>query len=263
MNYLSLCRSIGRNVQKEIDKAYGNKKWIKEIGEGAGGDRTMRADKLAEDITIKGLKRLKDFYLVSEEFGERQFGSGGPTVVVDPIDGSKNFKRGIGHFALSIGLASGKTLEDMSFGYIRDLSLDNEYWALKGKGAFRNGKRIRTSSRKDIEILGIEFSKGPLNINALPLLGSIRSARALGSIAVSMSFFSEGLIDAYAIVKGESRVLDCAAGYLIAKEAGGIIKDFRLNDLADVPLSLRSRLSFFCCANGDVFRKTVSVLRNK
>ena len=78
-----------------------------------------------------------DFLLVSEELGERPFGGGGPTrVVVDPIDGSVNAKRGIPFFALSLAVASGPTMGDVTFGYVYDF------------GAARGvGRRSRAAAR--------------------------------------------------------------------------------------------------------------------
>ena len=59
--------------------------------------------------------------LVSEELGERTFGAGGPVrVVVDPIDGSVNAKRGIPFFSLSLAVADGPTMGDVTFGFVHD-----------------------------------------------------------------------------------------------------------------------------------------------
>ncbi len=263
MNYLSLCKSIGKKVQVHVDKAYGKKSFSREIGMGAGGDRTMRFDKLSENIVLRELKKLKNFYLISEEFGEKQFGYDGPTILVDPIDGSKNFKRTLGNFAVSIGIAEGKTLGDMAFGYIRNLHSRDEYWATKGKGAFKNGKRIRTAKGERIEILGMDFAKGPFSMKALPLVKATGSARDLGSIAASLSLFSEGKFDAYVIMKGQTRVLDIAAGYLIAKEAGAKFSDFNLKSISSIPLSIDKMFSFIAGSNKETFSSLSRTLRNK
>lgn len=263
MNYLSFCKSIGKKVQRKVDAVYGKKEFSREIGKGAGGDRTMHFDKLSENIVLRELAKLKNFYLISEEFGEKQFGFGGPMIIVDPIDGSKNFKRSLGSFALSIGIADGKTLDDITFGYIRNLHTGDEYWALKGKGAFKNGSRIRTSRNAKIEILGMDFSKGAFSMKLLPVIKNATSVRDIGSIAVSMALFAEGKLDAYVIMKGNTRVLDCAAGYLIAKEAGAIMTDFNFKSIASVPLALDSQFPFFSGASKKTYGELRKILRNK
>src|ERR671926_204756 len=78
---------------------------VLETGErGEGGDRTLEIDAAAEDIVFSELAALHEdgarFRVVSEERGEVDFGGGGTLVVVDPIDGSLNAKRGLGHHAL-------------------------------------------------------------------------------------------------------------------------------------------------------------------
>jgi myo-inositol-1(or 4)-monophosphatase len=66
---------------------------------GAGGDRTMELDRVAESIVLDELRALADrgerFSVLSEEVGLRSFGAPHPLVVVDPVDGSLNAKQGI------------------------------------------------------------------------------------------------------------------------------------------------------------------------
>ena len=101
---------------------------------GEGGDDTTAIDAAAEASVVARLERLgEDFVLVSEELGERAFGAGGPRrVVVDPIDGSVNAKRGIPFFALSIAVAEGPTMDDVTFGYVYDFGTGEEWTARAG-----------------------------------------------------------------------------------------------------------------------------------
>ena len=86
---------------------------------GEGGDDTTAIDAAAEEVVVGRLEALgADLTLVSEELGIRTFGAGGnPTVVVDPIDGSVNAKRGIPYFSLSLAVADGPRMDDVSFGF--------------------------------------------------------------------------------------------------------------------------------------------------
>ncbi len=79
-----------------------------------------------------------DFTLVSEELGERAFGGDGAwRVVVDPIDGSLNAKRGIPFFSLSVAVADGPAMQDVVFGYVYDFGSGEEWTASRGEGAWR------------------------------------------------------------------------------------------------------------------------------
>ena len=93
-----------------------------------------------------------DLTLVSEELGVRAFGAGGgPTVVVDPIDGSVNAKRGIPFFSLSLAVADGPTMDDVVFGYVYDFGAREEWVGGAGRGALLDGvaaRRARPEGRR-------------------------------------------------------------------------------------------------------------------
>src|SRR5512139_3821656 len=118
------------------------------LGKGAGGDKTFPVDRWAEDIIIAALEKAQGFgeafTLISEELGIRKFGDGKKVVLVDPIDGSNNAKNGVPFFATSLALLNGDTLSTLAVGYVINLAAGDEFWAVRGQGAYRNGSRIRT-----------------------------------------------------------------------------------------------------------------------
>src|ERR687893_696762 len=113
---------------------------------GEGGDRTLEIDAAAERAVFTELERLHDdgarFTVVSEERGMVDFGDAQVTVVVDPIDGSMNAKRGLPHHALSIAVADGPTMADVAFGYVFDLGPGEEWRATRGGGAFLDDEAL-------------------------------------------------------------------------------------------------------------------------
>src|SRR4029453_901215 len=111
-------------------------------GTGKGGDETTAIDDAVERGAIARLDALLDDYtLVSEEIGEVTKGSGPPLLVLDPIDGSLNAKRGVPHFCLSLAIADGDTMNDVTFGYVFDFGSGEEWTARRGEGAWVNGGR--------------------------------------------------------------------------------------------------------------------------
>ena len=111
---------------------------------GEGGDDTTAIDAAAELAVVERLEGLGlDLTLVSEELGLRAFGAGGGLrVVVDPIDGSVNAKRGIPFFSLSLAVAEGETMDDVFFGFVHDFGAGEEWVAERGRGAFLDGAPI-------------------------------------------------------------------------------------------------------------------------
>src|SRR3954466_2248607 len=118
------------------------------VGHGLGGDDTTAIDKAAEDAILARLHAVQEpLTIVSEEVG--RFGDGATVVVVDPIDGSLNAKRGIPFFAVSIAVADGETMGDVHFGYVYDFGTGEEWVAVRGGGAMLNGEPLGVVRPKD------------------------------------------------------------------------------------------------------------------
>ncbi len=109
IDWLDLCRGAVSDIEQVLLRLPTRVEREPVLRAGEGGDDTTAIDAAAEDAVVARLEALDaDFVLVSEELGERTFGRGGPMrVVVDPIDGSVNAKRGIPYFSLSLAVADG------------------------------------------------------------------------------------------------------------------------------------------------------------
>ena len=126
---------------------------VRETGtRGEGGDRTLLIDQAAEDVVFAELEQLHDrgarFKAISEERGVVDFGSDDVLVVIDPIDGSTNAKRGLPHYALSVAVAYGHTMADVEFGFVQDFGPREEWVAWRGRGAQLDGVRLDPDHRR-------------------------------------------------------------------------------------------------------------------
>jgi myo-inositol-1(or 4)-monophosphatase len=196
------------------------------LGTGAGGDETTEVDAAAENAIVARLERLHetglDFHLVSEELGERSFGES-PTlrVIVDPIDGSLNAKRNIPFFSVSIAVAEGPAMADVTFGFVHDFGSGEEWTAARGGGAWLNGERLGAVRPKDeIEVLALEATvAGAVADKAVAFAGFARRLRIMGSLALSLCNLAAGRVDAVCSLK-EARAVDIAAAQLLLRELG-------------------------------------------
>src|SRR3954462_13415544 len=106
-DWLGACRRSAAPVSAMLPRRPTIAEGSKETGTRAeGGDRTLLIDEAAEDVVFAELEQLhRDgarFRALSEERGTVDFGSTDVLVVIDPIDGSVNAKRGLPHHALSV-----------------------------------------------------------------------------------------------------------------------------------------------------------------
>lgn len=222
---------------------------VVETGErGEGGDRTLEIDAAAEQAVFDELERLHDdgarFCVVSEERGVVGYGDHSITVVVDPIDGSLNAKRGLGHHALSIAVADGPTMGDVLFGFVRDFGPAEEWVAWRGQGAQLNGKTLdptlgeRRNQAGKLEVIGLE-SADPrwIRDSVEQLVEVTHRIRALGAIASTLCQVAAGRLDGMTTLKG-SRSVDAAAAQLIVREAGGHVAFTSCESALAAPLDL-------------------------
>ena len=211
---------------------------------GEGGDDTTAIDAAAEEAVVGRLEALGiDLTLVSEELGVRTFGSGGGLrVVVDPIDGSVNAKRGIPFFSLSLAVADGDTMDDVTFGFVYDFGAREEWVAERGHGAFLDGEPLTGPGPKDgIEILSLEGTTTEAIALAVPgLLGVADRVRVMGSLALSLCHLAAGRVDAVCCLK-PARSIDIAAAQLLVRERGLAIELFEDPPFGRAPLDLGQR----------------------
>jgi myo-inositol-1(or 4)-monophosphatase len=216
--------------------------------QGGGGDRTLVIDAAAEDAVFEQLQRLHDagarFTAVAEERGVVDFGDPGVLVVIDPIDGSLNAKRGLTHHALSIAVADGPTMADVFFGFVYDLGPEEEWRATRGGGAFLNDVLLdapppeRVTSDGRLEVLAVE-SADPrwLAASSDGLVEVAHRVRAIGSIAISLCQVAATRVDGMATL-WKCRAVDAAAAQLVVRESGGHVAFLGCDDPLGAPLDL-------------------------
>lgn len=248
-DWLGACRRARDALRDHLLERPTTAERVRETGtRGVGGDRTLEIDAFAEDAVFAELSALHAagarFTAISEERGRVDFGDPGTLVVIDPLDGSVNAKRGLRHHAISIAVAEGDTMADVVFGYVHDFGPEEEWLAHLGEGALLNGaplprdateRRVRDGK---LEVIGVESAEPALIFGAAGGLADAASrVRALGAIAISLCQVAAARFDAMVNLKG-TRSVDAAAGQLIVREAGGVVAFPGFSDPLGAPLDL-------------------------
>jgi myo-inositol-1(or 4)-monophosphatase len=177
------------------------------------------------------LKAYPEHQILGEEYGETS-GKVAVQWVVDPLDGTTNFLRGIAHYAVSIGIIVNGELEH---GVVYDPAKNEMFTASRGSGAMLNGKAIHVSMISSVQsglyATGVPFSGDNLRAidsftnTMIDILHEHTSGiRRLGSAALDLAYVAAGRYDGY--WEPRLKLWDIAAGALLVSEAGGIVSDF-------------------------------------
>ncbi|XP_055530500.1 uncharacterized protein LOC129721672 [Wyeomyia smithii] len=195
-------------------------------------DLVTEYDRRVEDVLIKGLaERFPHHRMLGEESTTEAYQNEPldhrPTWIIDPIDGTNNFVRGVKFIAISVALVVDG---DLKIGIISNPCLNEFYTAVKGKGAFLNGEKIHTSGVQELKsaLVGHEFSIASYAVARPHIFGrgvefvqKCTGLRAFGSAALTLAYIASGNIDCYSIEY--LKPWDIAAGALLVREAGGVV----------------------------------------
>jgi myo-inositol-1(or 4)-monophosphatase len=248
-DWLGACRRAVEGMRAVFAEHPTSRERVIETGErGEGGDRTLVIDQQAEDAVFAQLDALHAagarFTAISEERGVIEYGGGGVLVVIDPLDGSLNAKRGMRSYSLSIAVADGPTMADVAFGYVYDFGPREEWVARRGEGAFLAGVRIdappaeRRLPDGRLEMLAIESADPRWIAPKIEALGAtVYRLRAIGSIAISMCQLAPTRVDGM-LTLWRTRAVDIAAAQLVVREAGAVVAFTAFDDPLGAPLDL-------------------------
>lgn len=197
-------------------------------------DFVSEVDRMAEAEIARELKRAyPDHAILGEESGASGRRNARFTWVIDPLDGTHNYLRGIPQFAVSIAqLDRGEPVHGVVFDPLRD----ELFTASKGDGAFLNDRRMRVSKREGLDgallATGFPYRQRahlePQLAMTRELLQRAEDIRRAGSAALDLAWTATGRLDGY--FEPGLKSWDMAAGCLLVREAGGRYCDFAGRD---------------------------------
>jgi myo-inositol-1(or 4)-monophosphatase len=259
-DWLELCRAAVADVDAVLQRLPTRAEREPVVGEGEGGDETTAIDQAAEDAIVERF-RATGASIVSEEVG--LLGGSDTVVVIDPIDGSLNAKRGIPFFSLSIAVAEGETMDDVVFGFVHDFGSREEWTARRGDGAWLDGEPLGVVRPKDeVEILSFEATLTSLVARDAPKVADLaHRLRIMGSLALSFCHLAAGRVDAVCSLK-PARSVDIAAAQLLCRELGLAVDLFDVAEpFGAAPLDLGQRSRVVAAGTAPVCDRIAAALR--
>ena len=193
-------------------------------------DYVTNIDNASEAAIIEIIqKSYPDHTIITEESGALEGKDSDVQWVIDPLDGTTNFVKGLPHFSVSIAIrVKGRT----EVGVVYDPIRNELFTAVRGEGAKLNEIRLRVDSKRELAgtvlATGFPFKKTSLMPMQLAMMSNLLSEvadfRRTGSAALDLCYVAAGRVDGY--FEFGVKAWDIAAGDLIVREAGGLVCDY-------------------------------------
>lgn len=211
---------------------------VKNFGETASYKAQMKShndwvtalDQAAEEAIVATIRKsYPDHSILAEESGLTEGKDADVQWIIDPLDGTTNYLRGIPHFCISIAVAIKGSVQHA---VVYDPMREDLFTASKGAGAQLNGKRLRVSGMKDLNGTMLATGFPFKNKTLLPvhqgifadLFEQVADMRRAGAAALDLAYVASGKFDGFWEFGLKS--WDIAAGDLLVREAGGIVTEF-------------------------------------
>lgn len=237
-------RRVSDRVHRQIRED--RRKLGEKTGIGADGTATRYIDQIAEDVLLEVLEESDlPLDVLSEEAGHIDRG-GTHTLVMDPIDGTRNATHHIPFYCVSLAIGK-SSISDVEYALVRNIPTGEFYWARKGHGATLNGEPIHVRESDPEELMVAAIFEEP-TVERGFWGRPEHHVRDMGSSALEMALVASGSFDAFVCPFAFLRVIDIAASVLILREAGGEVFGADARPL-DAPFDLKARSAVFALAD--------------
>jgi myo-inositol-1(or 4)-monophosphatase len=217
-----------------------------QVGTNPKGEATRAFDAEAEHRALTYARaHLPAFRVLSEEAGELRFGDGPPqyTLVIDPCDGSNNFRRGLRVVGFAVAVFPGDiaVLDPalVEYAFVGDVFGNAIYSAARGGGAYLNGRPMRTSTITELRRAMLSVNVGrvlspsqpgneddprlpPLPPSVWRLVSQVSTVRRLGATTLDLCYVAQGAFEGYVDLRWRLTPENFLAPALIIEEAGGL-----------------------------------------
>ena len=222
--------SIFQSVRRVV--AAGDLGSTRKATRNAKGDAVKWFDLAADEAVCAYLREHFpcSVVLLSEEGSPREFGTGQPefTMVLDPVDGSDNFALGMAPVSMAVALIPQScpiSVESVQYALVGDLVTGQICTAQQRKGAFSNGRQVRTATCNAVKnaMISCEMNHFAVRAPLAYVLSRARGVRSLGCATRAITLVASGSLDAHLDLRGRLTPENFLAPSLILTEAGGTI----------------------------------------
>ncbi|VVB50834.1 Fructose-1,6-bisphosphatase/inositol-1-monophosphatase [uncultured archaeon] len=256
-DYIKLFKKIGKTAKTTLEDLPDG---AQITGKNPIGQKSIKADIALEKLVADFLREKTGGTLITEEAGKIDLGKGEDVFVLDPLDGSSNYSRGVPYYGLIIARSAGFTYNDITHAYVINLASGTEYFADE-EGAFSGGKPLVPSpvtSLKD-SVIEIDTFKNPRIYDTLrPLLKSVKDIRRIGASGVALAHVASGAHQIYLNPHNPISVVH-APGIYVAEKAGALFTDCRGNFI-NPKLDISVKIEFMVAANKEIQRQALSLM---
>ncbi len=252
--YLELVRDALRAAREAVLTSLRSGRGGEYVGRGFFGDATIRADLEAEEAVLNIVReRIPDAYIVTEERGIKS--GSGPLILVDPLDGSTNAKKGLLPYATTIAITreGGRRYKDIVAAGVMDHLRGEVYWGHRG-AVYVDWRPARPSRIMILEESAISFHTQPQGLRddeltrIAKLTGRVKYPRMFGSAALETVYVAIGRTEAHVASYRGLRSFDCLPSIFLVESSGGLVATID-EELYDYPLDTMNRLKFVVAAN--------------
>lgn len=233
---INIAKGAAHTAGEYIADAFGGRAQLV-IEQKSLNDFVSDVDRHSEQLITTELRQhFPSHRILGEEFGESGTRESPYTWIIDPLDGTTNFLRGIPHFAVSIGLQCD---DQLVLGIVYDPIKKELFCAELGQGAQVNGQPMHVANGASLHgallATGVPYSGDPLaNISAFTstlsslLARQTSGIRRLGAAALDLAYVAAGRYDGF--WESNLKPWDIAAGALLVTEAGGVVSALNGDD---------------------------------
>lgn len=251
--------SIASAVREAVLPLAGKEEASKVVGQGVDGAPSYAIDAAAEGAAVDAIgKSGLKVNILSEESKYVDNGSQ-DTLVIDPVDGSRNAINNLPFFSVSIAIGS-RNLSGVRHALVMNLVTGDEYYAEKGKGATLNDSPIHARPYDEKKSVFLVYIGQHASANAYDIMRRSSMVRSYGSAALEMCLVASGSADVFYMRSVDTahalRIVDIAASSLILRESGGEVFDITGN-VMDMKFDMTDRKSLI--AVGDKSMRRLSL----
>ncbi len=246
------------------------------------GETTLAFDAEAERRAIAVAERhLGSFRLFSEELGATTIGTAPPrwTLVIDPCDGSNNFKRGVRAVGFAVAVLAAESplaVDHVLYAGVGDVFSDTFYYAERGAGATCAGVPCHTSTVQRLDRamicvnlgrtgneagIGDDADGPPLPSRLWNLLANSSTPRRMGASVLDLAYVADGAYDSYVDLRSRLTPENFLASGLLITEAGGQIVDVSGTSLGVVDFT--TPYNIIAAANGALLDQILALLQGE